>query len=270
MEQLLAQEWAERVMRTVSGATPEVFADVVWREASADAPVADSAELRFLMGNETGPYARVNPGDHALVRDLSWEGFLAQPYTDFEPAPGDEVLLWMGEHPLIVLHSVSGVKGLWFNFEVAASNAERWPAMVLLLNRFLTRVREGVPRPESLNVETRQPLRVAGDSEAPIRAEFTAVDGTVEVFPWRNRAPDRPGYLKLWASEELRLHAGIGVGDSAEGNFLSARPQDFPDDVRMELRRRNSETEFLLPLFFALLAGTLVAAWWSENRGGRA
>lgn len=269
MEQLRAQEWAERVMRTVSGATPEVFADVVWREASADAPVADSAELRFLRGSDTGPYARVYPGDHSLVRDLSWEGFLAQPYSDFEPAPGDEVLLWMGEHPLIVLHSVSGVEGLWFNFDATASNADRWPAVVLLLNRFLTRVREELPRAEALNLETRQHVRAAGGEEAPLRAEFTSVDGIVESFPWRNRAPDRPGYLNVWAGEELRLHAGIGVGDSAEGNFLSARPQDFPDDVRMELRRRNSETEFLLPLFFALLAGTLVAAWWSETRGGR-
>ncbi|MEX2607777.1 MAG: BatA domain-containing protein [Kiritimatiellia bacterium] len=263
------REWAERVMDTVSGSESVLFADVVWREAAADAAGLDSAELRFLTGKETGPYARVAPGDHPLVRDLSWEGFLAQPFLNLVPAPGDEVLLWMGEHPLVVLHPVSGVEALWFNFDVAASNADRWPGMVLLLNRFLSRVREGLPQEESLNLETRQLLRVGGNADTPLRAEFTGVNGEVESFSWRNRAPDRPGYLKVWAGEELRLHAGVGAGDSAEGNFQSARPQAFPEDVRLHLRRRNSETEFLLPLIFALLAGTLVAAWWSETRGGR-
>ncbi len=121
-------------------------------------PVADSQT--YLPGE---PLAE----NHPLTSGLVWNGLLCKQTKAIPPMDGDQALVWQGDRPLIFLRGDGAGRSLVVNFDVRQSNADRLPAFVVLLNRFLETVRAEKTAFERLNVETNQLLHIAGDPTGP-------------------------------------------------------------------------------------------------------
>jgi len=265
--------WVERVMGTVPGSVSSSEPVVVWREFPGTFPPAGfPGELYFAGRGEPAPYAPAVPTDHPLVRDLSWSGFLGRPLADWRPAAGEEVLVWSGATPLITLRSTAAGEQVWLNFRFEDSNADRLPAMVLFLHRFLRRVGERVPGTRTENLETRQALSLPEHGEEPITWRVESLSGEVESRTLSSaplRAPDLPGFVTVSAGTEEMLRAAVIAGDVEEADLRTAASRSLEESVLPEQRRRNSEVGFLTPLWFTLLGMALAGSWvCGEWRGG--
>lgn len=201
------------------------------------------------------PLAReVVAENHPLMSGLTWNGFVF-PATMQAPAKkGDEVLLWSGERPLIYLRENEAASLLVINFDLRGSNATRLPAFVILLNRFAERIRAAKIAAESRNVETNQALSVAFDK----RLEPPAIEGAT---PGPLRAPARPGFFSVKQGARPLLTAAAQFADSREADFRDATTVDTLAAVEAQLIERNTQPDFLAPLWMLMLVGALVVNW---------
>lgn len=201
----------------------------------------------------SGPIIAEN---HPLTKNLSWEGFLCRDTLEIPPQPGDEVLVWAGRRPLVFLRGRPGEQSLVLNFQVAQSNADRMPAFVVLLNRFIASVREGVVAKESLNVETNQTLAVAAaQNRGPLEIDHAPPP------PGPLRAPDRPRLFAVTQENNLLLDGAAHFADSREADFRTAAPADSLAGRAGRLIEQRSERDFLTPWFILALAGVCLANW---------
>lgn len=263
--------WVRKLMDLLPGSREQETGVLQWREGWPLTEKAGSAaEIWFLNGKATAPWATAVPGTDSLAEGLGWEGFLALPYTGFLLTPSDSVQLWMGEQPLVILRNTPTGERLLLNFDETGGNALRHPSFLLLLHRFVEEVREGQALPSRGQLETRQRMPASLRTEADDRIRFEALTGEVRLpeNPMRS-APDEPGFLSVHREEERIFHAAVAPGDVAEGDFSRARPVLFPAEVVREVRERNSQQDFLLPLWFVLLAVLLTGSWIFGNRGGQ-
>ena len=250
-------------------ATTTPFA--LWRPASdpPPEPVAP-AEILVLTGGPEGEYHPPVAEDHPLVRDLAWDGLLALP-RQRDPINGEQVLVWMDSIPLVSLLPHEGGDQLLLNFDPENSNAERWPAAVLLVHRYLrSRVRASVTR-RVANLETLQTPPALPRPRGPLAETFVPLRGDpvqrrLSTLP--ARAPARPGWWTLTADDTPLLDAAIAFGAMEETDLSSAATRDLPRGWVAARRERNSERDFLRPWLFALLAFALVGSWLYGSKPG--
>ena len=198
---------------------------------------------------------------HPLMTGLNWQGLLARATTTFATTNTDEVLLWQGGRPLILLRNAEGARKLLFNFDVMHSNAERLPAFALLVHRFIESLRSETVAFERRNVELNQTLDIA--ASGPI-----ALDGTTPVASPFN-APDTPGFFAVQQDRKLLLEGATHFADVREGNFRDAVSKDNIQERSRVLARVNSRDDFLTPVWLVLLGGILLASWAvAERRAG--
>jgi len=225
--------------------------------------------------------------DHPLVRDLAWSGFLSGPAGPIEPGDGDEPLVWKGALPLILLrHRIrdSGAidEVLVINCDPDASTAARTPALVVLLERFVERVRGTIARPWAATFQTGEAIpmpplaaTVLVEPLAPV-ATPPGEPSRSNGQPFRGRAPAEAGFFTIapadgQASSAPILHGAAQQADPRESDFSDAAPADTVDEVRLELARRQSVADPFLPGWLALVAGALLIAWgWAGARRGMA
>lgn len=263
-------QWAEKLMQTLPGAVRSSAGQLSWHAGwPVQAQSATAAEIWWLTGEKTAPFSVVAPRTDPLTEGLNWDGFLALPYSGFLMRPEDEVLLWMGKEPLVLRRpSTEGVR-LLMNFDFETSNAERFPSLLLLLHRFAKIQRDQQPSPYQTQLETRQQLGLPLQVPGRLTQTFESLEGQTDIQEGLAvnalRVPERPGFWTVRADERVLLRAGIYVGDVAEGNFLSARALDLPEDLVRSQRKRNSQRDFLLPLWFSLLVVAVALGWWSEK-----
>lgn len=262
--------WAERLMQTVSGAEVSAAPVLHWRQGWPTGVVPEHAgEIWWLEGEGTGPFSLVVPVADRLTEDLNWEGFLGLPFRGFLLHPEDEVLLWMGAEPLVIRRAGARGPRLLMNFDFATSNAERFPAVLLMLHRFATEIRDQQPAVYQTQLETRQRLPFPLQEAEGLQSERLDAAGGIEMASHAGgqelRAPERPGIWTVKAGETLKLKAGVFNGDVAEGDFSGARPAALPASLRLQQRQLNSQSDFLMPLWFCLLLGVLGLAWWHER-----
>ncbi len=265
--------WAEKLMGTLPGTRKVDPAVLAWREGwPLKQDSENPAEIWWLNGDATAAFASAVPGGDSLAEGLSWDGFLALPYTGFQILPSDKVQLWMGEYPLVVRRENSAGTRLLMNFDLAGSNAMRFPSLLLLLHRFVKEQQDLQALPFSTQLEARQLLPVQAGFNETLTTRFEDLEGNIQAgkieFSQPSTAPEKAGYFSVNNGEELLMRAGVFSGDVAEGNFLKAKPHPFPQSVVTTRRERNSQTDFLMPLWFGLLVGALTMAWWSEKHGG--
>jgi hypothetical protein len=264
--------WVDKLMKTLPGAQSLQPAVLRWLEGwPLETEPETPAEIWWLNGEATSAFAVAVPGGESLAEGLSWDGFLALPYSGFQTLPSDQVQLWMGEQPLVIRRDSQAGTRLLMNFEWETSNAMRFPSMLLLLHRFMKEQQQLQPLPFSTQLETRQLLPVRAKANETLQTRFEDLDDNVMEgemnFSSQAPAPERPGTFRVKRGEEILMQAGVFSGDVAEGNFLQAKPHPLPDRVVMDRRQKNSQTDFLMPLWFALLMGALTLAWWSERSG---
>ena len=178
-----------------------------------------------------------------LTRDLGWGGLLSGPAGSLLLAATDEPLLWKAGRPLAFVRTSRRddelVETLVLNWDLVASTAARTPAVVVLLQRFVDRVRSRIDRTWADNFETGQQIELPG--------------GMV-------RAPDDPGFFTLPA-ERPRVTGAAQVADAREGDFRAAAPVDTLDGLlRGQLLKRSVQDPWA-PLWIAVTVVAIVVAW---------
>ncbi len=194
--------------------------------------------------------------NHPLTDGLTWNGLLCKQTDPIPAQDGDEVLLWQGERPLIFLRGARAGRSLLVNFDVRQSNADRLPAFVVLLNRFLESIRAEKVAPERLNVETNQLLQVASDPAQPPPQISSG-----ETSPLR--APAAPGFFTVTQGTQSvpLLTAAAYFSDTRQADFHDAETLDTLGGESARLVNRNSREDTWWPVAALLLGAVCVASW---------
>lgn len=223
-------------------------------------PSAPGAAI--VLRSDGGRPARVLPsaagGAHPLAQDLDWSGLLAREAPAMTAAPGDEVLVWAGSRPLIVLARTATGTQLVADFPLEASSATRVPAFPLLLHRFAESVRRDRVGREQVNVDTGAELSVALRGAGPAAV---AVDGAEPRAMPVLRAPLSPALFTVREGDEERVRGAARFADVAEADFTRASSLDEDGQRDGRAAERNRRDHPLVP-WATLLAGLLVTLDW--------
>jgi hypothetical protein len=174
-------------------------------------------------------------------------------------APGDEVLVWAGTRPLVVLARGAQGPALIADFPLAGSSAERVPAFPLLLHRFAEDVRAHVVGREQGNVETGAELVLALRQPGPVVVEAER-EPPRETSP--PRAPLSPGFFRVREGDAERLQGAAQFADAAEADFRQASSHEEDGGADFHVATRNQREHPLVP-WATLLAGVLMAIDWA-------
>jgi len=266
--------WAEKVLTTVEGASRVATGEqVAWREVGNVLPLASAPhEILQRTGGPTGKYQRPVAVPHPLTQDLVWSSLVVIP-RERTRISGETVLIWMGDIPLVSLLGDNMQTRLLLNFDLKDSNADRHPGMVMLLHRHLRALqnRQTLTRTENLGTAQRVDDFPTFGTEWITRFRRPEGDETTRsVSSPPRRAPDTPGWWTVGRPEveSPLLQAGVAFLHPEESDLRQARPRTLPADWIAGRRERNSEQDFLRPLWFLLLAGSVVGSWWAGSRGG--
>ena len=202
--------------------------------------------------------------DHPLVRDLGWGSLLSGPAGDEPLTLSDTPLLWKDGQPLAFLRSTPRADGQWLdtlvlNWDLGGSTASRTAAVVVLLARFVERVREGIPRSWAANVETGQAIPLPGGRQT--------------------RAPETPGFFTVPITSPSSLVAASGsdeprpllsgaaqFADARECDFRDCTPLDTLESIQMERIVKRSVADPWAPLWIAAAATALLISWSWRRR----
>lgn len=230
-------------------------------------PAADDAEADATALDPAPPAAT----DAALVRDLAWGGLLTGPSRIASAGAGDEVLLWKGSRPLLLVRTAIRPDGtvrrtLLLGFDPQATSAGRLPALVVLLARFVDLVRDGIdpaahggPWSDTVVADEVVPL--------PERALATRIVPTAAGVPPRDepferRAPRESAFFTVRDADGTPLFAGAALAlDPREGDFGSAGPVDTLSAVRRQRALARSVADPWAPGWMGLVAAALLVAW---------
>lgn len=216
----------------------------------------------------------VAAADHPLVRDLAWGGLLSPPPVPIEPGAGDEVLVWKGSAPLVVLRTTilpggGSREALLVCFDVDASTAARLPALVILLDRFAARVRDGIDRPWADTFTAEQSIRLPTRAASLVVTPAAAPPAAAEpvATPFLGRAPRTSSFFEVRDGDGGTLLTGACQQlDPREGDFAAAVAIDDVAGMRREHALQRSVADPFLPGWLALVALALVGAWWARSR----
>ena len=244
--ELVAEPAKADVRLDVYPTDPRAAGPAVWFAP----PAADSPP--YLPGE---PLAE----NHPLNAGLVWNGLLCKQMESIPAQKDDETLVWQGDRALIFLRGNPAARSLVVNFDVRQSNADRLPAFVVLLNRFLETVREQKVGFERLNVETNQLLRMASDPTGP---PPRMPDGDATF-----RAPFAPGFFEVRQGDRTLLDAAAHFADARQADFKTASTADTLEGKTSRMLEHNSREDFLWPIFALALGAVFLANWAATGRG---
>jgi hypothetical protein len=206
-----------------------------------------------------------------LTRDLAWSPLLCGKPTDLSQDTNDEPLLWKDGRMLALVRKGTKADGqplqrLILNWDIAKSNAARLPAMLVLLQRFVERVREIRSTPWAGNFELGERFRVAdlGPGNKPREIQMRTADAR-EAFA--GAAPERPGFFEVLVDKKPFLSAAAHFADTREADFHDAAPADNTGSLRRELAMKQTEADPFMPLWVLAVLGCLIGSWaWRNSR----
>jgi len=207
-------------------------------------PAPDSPTPAIVFFHEAVPQTAARKGFIVAERDplmagLNWDGLVVSGSSTIARSPGDAVLLWMDDRPLILRRGAR----LLVVFDSTESNAARMPAFVLLLHRFVESVRAETAGPEAANFETNQTLEIAGaGGKTPMRA------------------PPEPAFFEAGAPN-ARLTGAAHYADPRESDFRDACTVDHIESVAKARRELLSQQDALTPLWVLLLGAVMAVNW---------
>ncbi|HMP89115.1 MAG TPA: BatA domain-containing protein [Kiritimatiellia bacterium] len=267
-------DWAGKVMSATEHASRTNVNPSLswWTFTGRSVPVRGGNGIWLYTGDGEADYGMIMAMDHSLTRDLNWSGFLGRVVPGFERMAEDTVLVWMGSHPLVVLRETTDSRQLILCFDPARSNADRLPAVILCMNRFIETIRENIDGYEAKNITTHQKFivrhkaSVIEDNRGEKRVY--SINGPAVLY-----APSWPGYLQVVRDDLVVMDAGVYFDDTAEANIMQAGTVLPGDGWVVAQRISNSRRDMLIPLWFALLGGAIIASWITghaaRNRGGK-
>lgn len=266
-----AARFFTKIARTLPGVSPTsdpAQADLlVLPLAHGASSLAKPAIILAGSAPEAQPIAAPITGDkHPLTDGLSWQGLLPGALGPESPAAADQVLVWQGGRPLAFLRPGAAPR-LVVNFDLEKSNADRLPATVVLMTRFLAEEQLHKPGLIVGNYETMQLLPSGRSTAGEWRLQVEESGAVPAAFPLR--APLEPGYFKLFAGAEERISGATSFVDTQEGDFRAAH-LSLPTFTLSEARRReNTAGDPFAPLWLATMVAALVGSWALLAKGGR-
>jgi hypothetical protein len=222
-------------------------------DATAVVFVADPEPLNeFLPGN-------VAAENHPLTEGLNWSGLLCRHSFRVAAKPGDEVLVWQGDRPLIFLRTNGNASLLVINFDTRASNAAQLPAFIILLHRFVEQVRAAKIAPETRNLDTNEAIAVATDPALPPPSIGGEASRALS-------APAEPCFFDVKQGDKILLHGAAQFADAREADFRQASFIDQVEGAFAPALTRNSENDPFAPVWMLALGVVMVASWlWRKS-----
>jgi hypothetical protein len=260
---------------SLTGTAP---ADLTISELGTPAP-GDAIQLFINAGEQSS----LDPSwtvaeSHPLTRDLNWMGLLTPRPIELTVSENDEPLLWKGDRVLALLRhdrTMAGrkIRRLLLGWDVSQSNADRHPAMLVMIHRFVESVRERKHEPWADNFETGQPVNTAALESSPLAPEgksssgvVLAEDGRPEV-PFLGRAPERPGFFQVLERGQPWLSGATHFADAREADFREARAVDTVEQRRWEAAMKQTEADPWMPLWCLLVLACFIIAWaWRQQK----
>lgn len=203
----------------------------------------------------------VTAEDHELTRDLGWGGLLYSKVGSLNSDAPKQVLLWSGSEPLAWLQQ----QKLVLNWDWKTSNADRIPAPVLLLRRFLEYTQAQTPGFWSGNVASGAKLAVPGATVM----RFAPVSGAPMEKSYSGSLPDDAGIIEIFGDKEkqnLLFKGAVYPADARQGDFSQCSTFTQGDLNQQNILERISNPDPLVPLWLALAGSALVIAWIPGKR----
>jgi hypothetical protein len=262
-----AVEWTRRVAATVPGANFVKEGNVQVLVAGATRASRERSGALVLFAEREFP---ARPGavvgeEHPLVSGLDWQGLLVGGVGDLNPEPGDAVLVWRGGQPLVWFSSPAGRPRLWFNFPWGKSNADRLPAVVLLMGRFLAQVQSTADAFGRENAFVGDPLPIV--SGKGWRMRFGS--GTELDLPARStvRAPFSPGFFQVVDADQKTVFEGAAqFVDPRESDFAAATTFGEIGEMGEQWDRQQTEPDAFTELWVLLAGLAMLGAWLTSTR----
>lgn len=271
------KKWIER-MPEVKPATNLEDADVIV-SSSVTGYIRELSDQKakprivFRLARKTAGKFDANPvlpEKHPLVDDLNWQGLLTSGPGSLELKERDQVLLWQGGQPLVFLRENRTRDWLFINFDFQYSNADRLPAFLLLLHRFVEKVVDQKWVYHARNVQTQEWLEFGdvADSEALSVQWFDGISQRTGHVGQRGesgfRAPDQPGFFRVSRGEEAFLDGAAYFNDSFESDLRHATSGGNLKAAIRSLRQKNSQPDPFRVLWLLLFAAVLALTWWLQ------
>jgi hypothetical protein len=207
---------------------------------------------------------------HPLMDGLNWQSLLVRETLELQRLPSDEVLLWQAKRPLIFLRRTAATETapptqqLCFNFDLRLSNAANQPAFIVCLHRFAESIREAKVAPQSLNLETGQPIEIATAPQPTVKREALDLSGkpmTSADFGQSGAAPLTPGFLTLRQGEAALLTSAVYFADTREADFSACSTTDTLGTASAAVLDRHTQPDPWWRVWILLLLAFLLVAW---------
>jgi hypothetical protein len=159
---------------------------------------------------------------------------------------------------------------LYLNFAVERSNADRVPAMILLLSRMMTEVQSREQGFSAVNVTGGEVLPlISGEAD---RLEVEGGEPLPLASGIRVRTPYLGGRFRVTdASGVVRLEGAAHFGDVAEADLRGASADGSLDEVVTEADFAQSVEDPYRDVWLCVAAIALVASWvaigWDARHG---
>jgi len=211
--------------------------------------------------------------NHPLTRDLAWQGLIARSTPSIPVEDLDTTLIWQGDRPLVILRETPVVQQLIFNFDVAHSNAARLPAFIVMIHRFVDRIRERKIASVSTNTELRQSLDLAFDrsNDAP-PLNFLTGNERQSISLDRSRflrAPETPGFYKIEQGEQLLLDGAANFADTREADFSKAESFSDLGELPEAVVKKQTRPDPMWQIWLIIATIVLLASWGVLQRPER-
>lgn len=217
-----------------------------------------------------GPIVSAN---HPLVSGLDWQGLIARVTPAIPPKEEDVALLWQGDRPLVLLREKGGQRQLLFNFDVPHSNAERLPAFIVLIHRFIHRVRNDKVALEVRNTELSEPLSLAVDRGAEASELILSTgEETQTLAPKRAsslRSPRSPGFFEVRQGDQPLLRGTANFADTREADFSEATSNSTLDKLPKKITEQHTVSDPWWQIWVIALLALALGAWFFLSKTNR-
>jgi hypothetical protein len=203
---------------------------------------------------------------HPMVDGLNFQGLMATDTPTFTVKQSDEVLIWQGERALVYLRGTGANEKLLLNFDLIRSNARKLPAVVVLLHRYLQRVRLALPMREWANVDCGQALPVAISTEKDAPPVVLAIPGQADRVLTPDalrtlRAPDEPSLLTVRQGEKEWLMAACRFADVREANLAKNGPSNELANAQAATVQQLNREDRYWRLWMLGILGVALGSW---------
>lgn len=263
-----------KALPAILPAAPETEADLTITTYNPLSPVVPPNTAIILLHQEAVPQTYLSGAvmaeNHPLNDQLNWQGLIVRSTPSMPIDPADQTLVWQGSRPLLLLREHQGRRQLLCNFDVVHSNASRLPAFIIMVNRFVDRIRNDTIGYEKRNLDLHQRITLASDLSDSAPPLNLRTKSGLQTIPAGQlgllRAPASPGFFSLSQGEQNLLDAAAAFGDTREADFSQAASATPPASSTRDASVRGSLTDPWWQIWVLLGAFLAILSWHYNER----